>query len=191
LRSRTALYSATAIVAVCSVGWVTLRADDVPDERVNLPSNVGHLEDFAPPAFPGGERIRQRFASEEVNLAWSTTARSRLLEMIADSVTIGASFIEVECRTTLCRVQLFLPGEAQSRRPEDLAAPAREFGQALATMITSDAEFIVLSFYSGHNEHGTPAVLLYVARRRAAGRIGDTKVIASGGELADTKVKPS
>jgi hypothetical protein len=61
------------------------------------------------PPIPEFEQTERAFASEVADPTWSPEAEARILGDISQSTGLRALDIQVDCRTTMCRVQMLKP----------------------------------------------------------------------------------
>jgi hypothetical protein len=76
---------------------------------------------------PGPDGVAQAFAAEPVDPFWATGMEGRILERLAQAKGLQVVTMQVECRTSMCRVQLveFAP---KQRDPGAFADLVRGFG---------------------------------------------------------------
>lgn len=114
------------------------------------------------------------FLSEERDPVWSPNTEAALLDRIArSSPDTGLTSVEVECRTTICRVQLSLIGKNYSGLFEDFSITATMHGYWFRKSIEDDLDLDVVLFDSGV-VYGTPMSLIYLRRDRGS-RMNDQK----------------
>ena len=112
------------------------------------------------------------FLAEPRDPVWSPNTEGALFDRIAQSSpATGLTSIEVECRTTICRVQLSLVGGQQADFLGDFSLTATMHGYSLRERIKADLGLDVILFDSGI-VYGTPMSLLYL-RRNGGSRIED------------------
>ena len=97
------------------------------------------------------ETLRQ-FAAENDDPNWSATTESRIFSEIAQATGLRAGAIQVDCRTTMCRVLLTNPGSAPNPRYSSFNALVASFGLE---------ELWVLAM---PDENGTPINFAYISR---------------------------
>jgi hypothetical protein len=61
------------------------------------------------PPIPEFRRTEQAFASEDADPAWSPVAEAHILGDISQATGLQALDIQVDCRTSMCRVQMLQP----------------------------------------------------------------------------------
>jgi hypothetical protein len=71
--------------------------------------NVAARQDVAEPAFPStipsaDTKMVQRFESESKDPTWSDAANALVLSKLSRMTYLKALYIEVDCRTTMCRI---------------------------------------------------------------------------------------
>lgn len=138
------------------------------DHRDDRQADIFRLEDLRMPNSPAIDRLMQRFVSEGVDPVWSTSTESEIHNQIALLArNIGLIDIQVECRTTLCRVQLVYAGATQSERTGDVSIRAAIFGSILNRKISGTLDLNGVLFNSGYNGYGTPMSLVYLERTGA------------------------
>jgi hypothetical protein len=72
------------------------------------------LKQRAPPELVQGE---QEFAAEIVDAAWAPGAEADILSRFAQMPGLAVISIQVECRSTMCRLQVASPSSRDAARP--------------------------------------------------------------------------
>jgi hypothetical protein len=111
------------------------------------------LQDLAllPPIPEFAETVRN-FASQTDDAPWSEATESRIFGEISQATGLGVSDIQVDCRTTLCRVQLSNPESTPNARYRSLNELIDTFG--LET----------LWLWAAPDSNGNPINLAYLQR---------------------------
>jgi hypothetical protein len=104
------------------------------------------------PPIPEFAQTVRDFASQLDDAAWSETTESHIFGQISQATGLGASDIQVDCRTTMCRVRLSNPVSTQNPRYRSLNELVDTFG--LET----------LSLWAGPDSNGNPVNLVYLRR---------------------------
>jgi hypothetical protein len=104
------------------------------------------------PPIPEFAQTVRDFASQLDDAAWSETTESHIFGQISQATGLGASDIQVDCRTTMCRVRLSNPVSTQNPRYRSLNELVDTFG--LET----------LSLWGGPDGNGNPVNLVYLRR---------------------------
>lgn len=96
---------------------------------------------------------------------WSRPTEARLLERVAATETAaGLHDIHVECRTSLCRLQLSFADRTQGDGIRSISMVALMHGTRLRADIVEQLELEVVVFDSGFNAYGVPMSVLYLRR---------------------------
>jgi hypothetical protein len=102
---------------------------------------------------PGLARIERAFAVEPVDPVWAAGMERHILEQLAQAKGLQVVTMQVECRTSMCRVQLVEPPS----KPRDVGAfhdIVRDFG------------LDVWRVNSIVDQNGTPTLVAHLARRQ-------------------------
>ena len=131
------------------------------------------LEDFQMPPMPELLEAERVFAGERVDPAWANAMEGHILGEIARTPALQLVTLQVECRTSMCRVQLVQqqsqgaePGIVfPSVRPDPRTGSGRaaSFGTFVSTL-GLDPRWVA----SVVDRNGTPTSLAYLARREPA-----------------------
>jgi hypothetical protein len=108
--------------------------------------------DLLPP-IPEFERTVRDFASQLDDAPWSESTESYIFGQMSQATGLGASDIQVDCRSTLCRVRISNPVSTLNPRYRSLNELVDTFG--LET----------LSLWAGPDGNGNPVNLIYLRRR--------------------------
>jgi hypothetical protein len=116
------------------------------------------LEELKLPPVPELLATERALAAEGVDSSWSTATEASILGKIAQVTGLALVSLRVECRTTLCRLQLASPELASADRPNSSFPDlVNSFGlKPLWVMSVVD-------------RNGTPISLAYLERGTAAG----------------------
>ena len=101
---------------------------------------------------PGLAGIEQAFAAERVDQLWATGMERNILDQLAQAKGLQVVTMQVECRTSMCRVQLIEP-PSMPRGPGAFHDLVRDFGLDV---------WRVNSFV---DQNGTPTLVAHLARR--------------------------
>jgi hypothetical protein len=99
---------------------------------------------------PGLDGIDQAFAAERVDPSWATGMEGNILGQLAQA-SLQLVTMQVECRTSLCRVQLIYPS-SKSTEAETFRELERDLGLE------------VWRVWRAVDEIGTPTSVAYLAR---------------------------
>ena len=118
-----------------------------------------------PPEF--GDTVRE-FAYEDDDPTWSDATESRIFSEISLIPRLEATDIQVECRTTMCRIRMVHP-----RNP----APGASAGNVseLVEAIGMEAPWL----FAVPDENGNPTSLVYVQRGKASTQSIESAVTAA------------
>ena len=127
--------------------------DQVIPEQPFPPPMTWALQDLEllPPIPEFAEAVRD-FASQTDDAPWSEGTESHIFGQISQATGLGASDIQVDCRTTMCRVQLSNPVSALNPRYSSLNELVDTFG--LET----------LWLWAAPDSNGNPINLVYLRR---------------------------
>jgi len=92
-----------------------IRSFTIPVERALAGIEDVDLKISLPPSPEFKETLRQ-FAMESDDPNWSVTTETRIFSEISQATGLTAGAIEVDCRTTMCRVLLTNPASAPNPR---------------------------------------------------------------------------
>ena len=122
-------------------------------ERTVLPPMTQVLQDLEllPPIPEFAEAVRD-FASQTDDAPWSEATESHIFGQISQATGLGASDVQVDCRTTMCRVQLSNPVSTLNPRYRSLNELVDTFG--LET----------LWLWAAPDSNGNPINLVYLQR---------------------------
>ncbi len=131
------------------------------------------LDDLQMPPMPELVEAERAFAGERVDSAWASAMEGHILGEIARTSSLQLVTLQVECRTSMCRVQLiqqqvagaepsivfpsFRPG------PRTGSGRAASFGNFVSTLAL-DPHWVA----SVVDRNGPPTSLAYLARREPA-----------------------
>ena len=101
---------------------------------------------------PGLTSIEKAFAAERVDPLWATGMERNILDKLAQAPGLQVVTMQVECRTSMCRVQLVEP-PSKPRDPGTFHDLVRDFGLDV---------WRVNSFV---DQNGTPTLVAHLARR--------------------------
>lgn len=100
---------------------------------------------------PGLASIEKAFAAERVDPLWAPGMERNILEQLAQAKGLQVVTMQVECRTSMCRVQLVEP-PSKRRGPEGFLDLVRDFGLDV---------WRVNGFV---DQNGTPTLVAHLAR---------------------------
>jgi hypothetical protein len=100
---------------------------------------------------PGLASIEKAFAAEPVDPLWATGMERNILDQLAQATGLQVVTMRVECRTSMCRVQLVEP-PSKRRGPEAFLDLVRDFGLDV---------WRVNGFV---DQNGTPTLVAHLAR---------------------------
>ena len=86
-------------------------ADSAPPATTPATRSVTSLDSLGvtTPPIPEFRQTEQAFASEDADPAWSPVAEAHILGDISQATGLQALDIQVDCRTSMCRVQMLQP----------------------------------------------------------------------------------
>lgn len=128
-------------------------AQEAYPERPVPPPTTQALQDLELlPPIPEFEEAIRDFASQTDDAPWSEATESHIFVEISQATGLAASDIQVDCRTTMCRVQLTNPASTLNARYRSLNELADTFG--LET----------LWLWAAADSNGNPINLVYFQR---------------------------
>jgi len=147
-----------------------------PDEprrgqRPSTPETPQAVEDLqnGAPHFAGLiEKSEAELAAEDKDPAWAPAMEAQILaEISRKALGLEITDLQVECRTTLCRVEMLFPQRLLQKNFQDVAnAPAWNGQQPVGSFIGAlDLDFRQ-PVPSGLDRYGDPVVVAYVAKRQ-------------------------
>jgi len=161
-------------------------AGDVPEAPqpvpVLLPNQVPAtpmtqaLEELQLPPVPELLETERAFAAESVDPLWSTATEARILGQISEIAGLKLASLNVECRTTLCRLQFVEPGTVPDRPSVTFPAPDRA-----ASNRPSITDLVRATGLKGRwviavrDRNGTPVSLAYLERGETTGSPPDAR----------------
>jgi hypothetical protein len=131
-----------------------------------IPQNVEDLRAGNPLLAPIIEANEQTLAAEAKDPLWSTNMETRIVNEIAQkALGLELADLQVDCRTTLCRVEMTFPLQLLQKKFEPDAENAVWNGRQ---PVNSFLKALDLNFRDhvagGLNQYGTPVVVGYVNR---------------------------
>ena len=128
------------------------------------------------PPIPELLETERAFAAESVDPTWSTQTEARILGRIAEITGLALVSLNVECRTTLCRLQLVEPGTVPNRPSvtfpgPDRAAASRPSVTDLVRATGLKARWVI----AVRDRNGTPVSLAYLERGETTGSPPDAR----------------
>jgi hypothetical protein len=109
--------------------------------------------------------VDRAFAAEPIDLPWARSMETRILGSLAEIASLQLVTVQVECRSSTCRLQF------AEREPQDADQPASSPSRASASTAAQHAEQVVNKLelkvsmaLSVPDQHGTRTWLLYVVR---------------------------
>lgn len=128
-----------------------IRAFTIPVERAlagmedSLKTPMGPIPEF-------GETLR-RFAAQSDDPDWSVATETRILSEISEATGLTAGDVQVDCRTTMCRVLLTGPSSLPSPRYRGFNELVDSFGLEPISVVAIP------------DENGTPVNFAYIERK--------------------------
>lgn len=138
------------------------------------------LEDLQMPPIPELLETEQEFAAQSRDPVWSTATEAHVLGQIAGIQGLALASLNVECRTTLCRLQLVLPGTVPGLPSAifpgpKLAAP----GSSGIVEIVNSTGLKARWSVAVRDRYGAPVSLAYLARGETVGTAADAPAPAA------------
>ncbi|HJR69270.1 MAG TPA: hypothetical protein VKA43_04465, partial [Gammaproteobacteria bacterium] len=128
-----------------------IRSFTIPTERALAGMEDVDLKISLPPIPEFKETLRQ-FATESDDPNWSVTTETRIFSEISQATGLSAGAINVDCRTTMCRVLLTNPSSSPNPRYRSFNELIDSFGlKAVWILAVPD-------------ENGTPINFAYIQR---------------------------
>lgn len=128
-----------------------IRTATIPLERALGGIEESELKIPVPPVAEFGDTLRQ-FAAETDDPSWSAATETRIFSEISQATGLAAGDIQVDCRTTLCRVLLTRPVSAPNARYRSFNELVDSFGLETAWI------------FAMPDENGTLVSVAYVRR---------------------------
>jgi hypothetical protein len=122
-------------------------------EQPFTPSMTQALQDIELlPPIPEFAEAARDFASQTNDPPWSEATESHIFDAISQATGLGASDIQVDCRTTMCRVQLSNPASSLNSRYGSVNEFVDTFGLETAWL------------WAGLDSNSNPINLVYLRR---------------------------
>lgn len=157
----------------------TIGEDDQAIEDDKTFSQLENSDTSAEPlstAAYGFDPLAQHFATEPRDQTWSSDVEGQIMARISDS-GIAANLVEVECRSTQCRVALWLPEPLTDESP--FMVETENGGNALA--LGRDLGMPTMFIFRGQDDDGSYVFRTYLLRNR---QDSSTQSIAPKGATA-------
>jgi hypothetical protein len=132
-----------------------IRSFTIPVERALAGMEDLDLRVSIPPIPEFKETLRQ-FAAESDDPNWSVTTETRIFSEISQATGLGAGDIQVDCRTTMCRVLLTNPSSSPNPRYRSFNELIDSFGLKTVWLLAIP------------DENGTPVSFAYIQRGEGA-----------------------
>jgi hypothetical protein len=88
-----------------------------PPARAAVPSEVVEQRREAAPSIPAPPDWAADFAAESIDREWAPRGETEILSRFAEQPGLQLLAVQVECRTTLCEVQMTQPSSAAREPP--------------------------------------------------------------------------
>jgi len=128
-----------------------IRSFTIPVERA-----LAGMEDLdskvSIPPIPEFKETLRQFAAERDDPSWSVATETRIFSEISQATGLSVGDIQVDCRTTMCRVLLTRPSSSPSPRYQSFNELVDSFGLK------------PISILAIPDENGTPVNFAYVQR---------------------------
>lgn len=115
------------------------------------------------PPIPEFEDTVRRFAIESDDTTWSEATEARILNQVSSATGLSLSDVQVDCRTSMCRVQFTDPRSTRGARYSSFNELVETFGLES------------LWLWAGPDAYGTPITLSYLRRNELNGTQSDTR----------------
>lgn len=126
------------------------------------------LEDLQIPPIPELLETEREFAAQNTDPDWSTATEARILDQIAGIPGLSLASLNVECRTTLCRVQFVQPGTAPGLPNGSAVFPSLDRAAAVGAPgmveIVGSTGLKSRWVIAVRDRNGTPVSLAYLER---------------------------
>jgi hypothetical protein len=132
-----------------------IRSFTIPTERALAGMEDVDLKISLPPIPEFKETLRQ-FATESDDPNWSATTETRIFSEISRATELSAGAINVDCRTTMCRVLLTNPSSSPNPRYRSFNELIDSFGLKTVWILAVP------------DENGTPINFAYIQRGEGA-----------------------
>jgi hypothetical protein len=139
-------------------------ATETPDDET-LPARLDEIQ-LPPEVISGLRTVEREFDAESKDPGWSAAMESRIFSEISVAASgVDVTDVRVDCRTTLCRVQLTRPTPVERGRTPPAAPGSTPAGQPSPIFRVAEAlglDFrIVVGAFDGY---GTPITLGFLQR---------------------------
>jgi hypothetical protein len=126
------------------------------------------LEDLQIPPIPELLETEREFAAQSTDPSWSTATEARILDQIAGIAGLALASLNVECRTTLCRVQFVQPGTVPGLPNGSAVFPSLDRAPAVGApgmvKIVGSTGLKSRWVIAVRDRNGTPVSLAYLER---------------------------
>lgn len=122
------------------------------------------LETLQLPPIPELLETEREFAAQNADPAWATATEARILGQFAGVAGLELASLDVECRTTLCRIQLVRPGSMPGPPSAVFPSPGRAPNGVSLTDLIPATGLKSLWVIAVRDRHGTPVSLAYLER---------------------------
>jgi hypothetical protein len=129
-----------------------------------IPRGVEELKVRYPHSKGAIEQVEREIAAENTDPLWAAPMEARILgEISQKAFGLEIIDIQVECRTTLCRVQMAFPEELARRQFGMVPSGTAWTGKQPVMFFIEALDLEFRHVFAGLDGYGTPAVVGYIS----------------------------